>query len=201
MLLTLLYVVFAYLAEQNSKLVDLKLKKTLETQPQVANSLSSAAQKAVTDSSEQDVKVSFDSRFCLSTCVFWSLFVPRDGENDFLPNPSWQEMQGIFVAWHLRRLQCAGALFFCWLSNPFCWLGLMGVRPFHLFLHLDACNRHNSGRQKHHLQAGSAGAATWIRSAARAAPCVQCSAAGLREQPWAQRFASLHSQALSFPLH
>ncbi|XP_065595650.1 EH domain-binding protein 1 isoform X5 [Cyrtonyx montezumae] len=42
--------------EQNSKLVDLKLKKTLETQPQVANSLSSAAQKAVTDSSEQDVK-------------------------------------------------------------------------------------------------------------------------------------------------
>ncbi|NXJ04969.1 EHBP1 protein, partial [Odontophorus gujanensis] len=43
-------------AEQNSKLVDLKLKKTLETQPQVANSLSSAAQKAVTDSSEQDIK-------------------------------------------------------------------------------------------------------------------------------------------------
>ncbi|XP_052554937.1 EH domain-binding protein 1 isoform X4 [Tympanuchus pallidicinctus] len=43
-------------AEQNSKLVDLKLKKSLETQPQVANSLSSAAQKAVTDSSEQDVK-------------------------------------------------------------------------------------------------------------------------------------------------
>ncbi|XP_046795119.1 EH domain-binding protein 1 isoform X11 [Gallus gallus] len=42
--------------EQNSKLVDLKLKKTLETQPQVANSLSSTAQKAVTDSSEQDVK-------------------------------------------------------------------------------------------------------------------------------------------------
>ncbi|NWY08069.1 EHBP1 protein, partial [Nothoprocta ornata] len=43
-------------AEQNSKLVDLKLKKLLEAQPQVANSLSSAAQKAVTDSSEQDVK-------------------------------------------------------------------------------------------------------------------------------------------------
>ncbi|XP_071596230.1 EH domain-binding protein 1 isoform X13 [Heliangelus exortis] len=43
-------------AEQNSKLVDLKLKKLLETQPQVANSLSSAAQKAVTESSEQDVK-------------------------------------------------------------------------------------------------------------------------------------------------
>ncbi|NXC39349.1 EHBP1 protein, partial [Penelope pileata] len=42
--------------EQNSKLVDLKLKKTLEAQPQVANSLSGAAQKAVTDSSEQDVK-------------------------------------------------------------------------------------------------------------------------------------------------
>ncbi|XP_071596219.1 EH domain-binding protein 1 isoform X3 [Heliangelus exortis] len=42
--------------EQNSKLVDLKLKKLLETQPQVANSLSSAAQKAVTESSEQDVK-------------------------------------------------------------------------------------------------------------------------------------------------
>lgn len=36
--------------------MDLKLKKTLETQPQVANSLSSTAQKAVTDSSEQDVK-------------------------------------------------------------------------------------------------------------------------------------------------
>uniref|UniRef100_A0A8C8R531 EH domain binding protein 1 n=1 Tax=Pelusios castaneus TaxID=367368 RepID=A0A8C8R531_9SAUR len=43
-------------AEQNSKLVDLKLKKLLEVQPQVANSLSSAAQKAVTDSSEQDIK-------------------------------------------------------------------------------------------------------------------------------------------------
>ncbi|KAM9382274.1 EH domain-binding protein 1 isoform 4-T4 [Phaethornis superciliosus] len=43
-------------AEQNSKLVDLKLKKLLETQPQVANSLSSAAQKAVTESSEQDIK-------------------------------------------------------------------------------------------------------------------------------------------------
>ncbi|XP_067421332.1 EH domain-binding protein 1 isoform X8 [Emydura macquarii macquarii] len=42
--------------EKNSKLVDLKLKKLLEAQPQVANSLSSAAQKAVTDSSEQDVK-------------------------------------------------------------------------------------------------------------------------------------------------
>lgn len=58
--LTVLYVVFAYLAEQNSKLVDLKLKKLLEAQPQVANSFSSAAQKAVTDSSEQDIKVSFD---------------------------------------------------------------------------------------------------------------------------------------------
>lgn len=43
-------------AEQNSKLVDLKLKKLLEAQPQVANSLSSAAQKAVTDNSEQDIK-------------------------------------------------------------------------------------------------------------------------------------------------
>nr|XP_047904358.1 EH domain-binding protein 1 isoform X14 [Anser cygnoides] len=42
--------------EQNSKLVDLKLKKLLEAQPQVANSFSSAAQKAVTDSSEQDIK-------------------------------------------------------------------------------------------------------------------------------------------------
>ncbi|XP_062427424.1 EH domain-binding protein 1 isoform X3 [Rhea pennata] len=43
-------------AEQNSKLVDLKPKKLLEAQPQVANSFSSAAQKAVTDSSEQDIK-------------------------------------------------------------------------------------------------------------------------------------------------
>lgn len=42
--------------EQNSKLVDLKLKKLLEAQPQVANSLSGAAQKAVTDTSEQGVK-------------------------------------------------------------------------------------------------------------------------------------------------
>ncbi|XP_062427426.1 EH domain-binding protein 1 isoform X5 [Rhea pennata] len=42
--------------EQNSKLVDLKPKKLLEAQPQVANSFSSAAQKAVTDSSEQDIK-------------------------------------------------------------------------------------------------------------------------------------------------
>ncbi|XP_056344835.1 EH domain-binding protein 1 isoform X7 [Oenanthe melanoleuca] len=44
------------MAEQNSKLVDSKLKKLLEAQPQVANSLSSAAQKTVTDSSEQDIK-------------------------------------------------------------------------------------------------------------------------------------------------
>uniref|UniRef100_A0A8C4WBV6 EH domain binding protein 1 n=1 Tax=Gopherus evgoodei TaxID=1825980 RepID=A0A8C4WBV6_9SAUR len=43
-------------AEQNSKLVDLKLRKLLEAQPQVANSLSSAAQKAVTECSEQDIK-------------------------------------------------------------------------------------------------------------------------------------------------
>ncbi|KAM9211807.1 EH domain-binding protein 1 [Dugong dugon] len=42
--------------EQNTKLVDLKLKKLLEAQPQVANSLSSAAQKAVAESSEQDIK-------------------------------------------------------------------------------------------------------------------------------------------------
>ncbi|XP_014444701.1 EH domain-binding protein 1 isoform X2 [Tupaia chinensis] len=42
--------------EQNSKLVDLKLKKLLEAQPQVANSLSSAAQKAVTEGTEQDIK-------------------------------------------------------------------------------------------------------------------------------------------------
>ncbi|XP_014745668.1 PREDICTED: EH domain-binding protein 1 isoform X5 [Sturnus vulgaris] len=42
--------------EQNSKLMDSKLKKLLEAQPQVANSLSSAAQKTVTDSSEQDIK-------------------------------------------------------------------------------------------------------------------------------------------------
>ncbi|XP_075392108.1 EH domain-binding protein 1 isoform X2 [Tenrec ecaudatus] len=42
--------------EQNTKLVDLKLKKLLEAQPQVANSLSSAAQKAATESSELDMK-------------------------------------------------------------------------------------------------------------------------------------------------
>uniref|UniRef100_A0A8C8YTQ7 EH domain binding protein 1 n=1 Tax=Prolemur simus TaxID=1328070 RepID=A0A8C8YTQ7_PROSS len=42
--------------EQNSKLVDLKLKKLLEAQPQVANSLPSAAQKAVTEISEQEIK-------------------------------------------------------------------------------------------------------------------------------------------------
>ncbi|KAF0879635.1 EH domain-binding protein 1 isoform X3 [Crocuta crocuta] len=42
--------------EQNTKLVDLKLKKLLEAQPQVANSLSSAAQKAITETSEQDIK-------------------------------------------------------------------------------------------------------------------------------------------------
>ncbi|XP_034364463.1 EH domain-binding protein 1 isoform X3 [Arvicanthis niloticus] len=42
--------------EQNSKLVDLRLKKLLEAQPQVANSLSSATQKAVTDTSEQGEK-------------------------------------------------------------------------------------------------------------------------------------------------
>ncbi|XP_070368851.1 EH domain-binding protein 1 isoform X11 [Equus asinus] len=42
--------------EQNTKLVDLKLKKLLEAQPQVGNSLSSSAQKAMTESSEQDSK-------------------------------------------------------------------------------------------------------------------------------------------------
>ncbi|XP_019490696.1 PREDICTED: EH domain-binding protein 1 isoform X5 [Hipposideros armiger] len=42
--------------EQNTKLVDLKLKKLLEVQPQVANSLFSASQKAITESSEQDIK-------------------------------------------------------------------------------------------------------------------------------------------------
>ncbi|XP_008571531.1 PREDICTED: EH domain-binding protein 1 [Galeopterus variegatus] len=42
--------------EQNSKLMDLKLKKLLEAQPQVANSLSSAIQKAVPESSDQDIK-------------------------------------------------------------------------------------------------------------------------------------------------
>lgn len=42
--------------EQNSKLVDLRLKKLLDAQPQVANSLSSAAQKAATDTSEQGEK-------------------------------------------------------------------------------------------------------------------------------------------------
>lgn len=42
--------------EQKTKLVDLKLKKLLEVQPQVANSLSNASQKVITESSEQDIK-------------------------------------------------------------------------------------------------------------------------------------------------
>ncbi|XP_070336244.1 EH domain-binding protein 1 isoform X6 [Odocoileus virginianus] len=42
--------------EQDTKLADLKLKKLLDTQPQVANSLSITAQKAVNESSEQDIK-------------------------------------------------------------------------------------------------------------------------------------------------
>ncbi|XP_053780158.1 EH domain-binding protein 1 isoform X6 [Desmodus rotundus] len=42
--------------EQNTKLVDLKLKKRLEVQPQVSNPLTGASQKAVTQSSEHDVK-------------------------------------------------------------------------------------------------------------------------------------------------
>ena len=49
--------VFACSTEQNSKLGDLKLKKLLEAQPQVANSLSSASQKAATDISEQKVSL------------------------------------------------------------------------------------------------------------------------------------------------
>ncbi|XP_049640678.1 EH domain-binding protein 1 isoform X1 [Suncus etruscus] len=44
------------ISEQNAKLVDLKLKKLLEVQPQVANSFSSAAQKAVAESSGYDSK-------------------------------------------------------------------------------------------------------------------------------------------------
>ncbi|XP_060640549.2 EH domain-binding protein 1 isoform X1 [Anolis sagrei] len=43
-------------AEQNSKLVDLKLKKLLEAQPQMANSVSSAAQKALDDRMVQELK-------------------------------------------------------------------------------------------------------------------------------------------------
>ncbi|XP_072491533.1 EH domain-binding protein 1 isoform X3 [Notamacropus eugenii] len=47
----------SFISEQNSKLVvDLKMKRPLEAQPQVANSLCSAAQKAVPDDSEQDGK-------------------------------------------------------------------------------------------------------------------------------------------------
>ncbi|XP_053522999.1 EH domain-binding protein 1 isoform X2 [Artibeus jamaicensis] len=42
--------------EQNTKLVDLKLKKLLEVQPQVSNSLAGASQKTITQSSEQDIK-------------------------------------------------------------------------------------------------------------------------------------------------
>ncbi|XP_037359314.1 EH domain-binding protein 1 [Talpa occidentalis] len=42
--------------EQNTKVVDLKLKKLLEAQPQVANTPSIAAQKAVAESSEEDFK-------------------------------------------------------------------------------------------------------------------------------------------------
>ncbi|XP_045683322.1 EH domain-binding protein 1 isoform X5 [Phyllostomus hastatus] len=42
--------------EQNTKLVDLKLKRLLEVQPQVSNSLTGASQKAVTQSPEQDIK-------------------------------------------------------------------------------------------------------------------------------------------------
>ncbi|XP_065746789.1 EH domain-binding protein 1 isoform X5 [Phocoena phocoena] len=42
--------------EQNTKLMDLKLKNLLDTQPQVANSPSSTAHKAITESSEQDIK-------------------------------------------------------------------------------------------------------------------------------------------------
>lgn len=52
-----------YLTEQNSKLMDLKLKKFLEAQPQVA--LSGASQKAVAESSEQDIKVN------LYLCNIW----------------------------------------------------------------------------------------------------------------------------------
>lgn len=45
------------ISEQKTKLVDLKLKKKLlEVHPQVANSLSSASQKVITESSEQDIK-------------------------------------------------------------------------------------------------------------------------------------------------
>ncbi|XP_007476831.1 EH domain-binding protein 1 isoform X9 [Monodelphis domestica] len=47
----------SFVSEQNSKLVvDLKVKKQLEAQPQVANSLCSTTQKAVTDDSEKDIK-------------------------------------------------------------------------------------------------------------------------------------------------
>lgn len=70
------FMVFACLTEQNSKLVDLKLKKLLEAQPQVANSLSSASQKAATDISEQKVSLalgSCPSCFSLENCCFMRL--------------------------------------------------------------------------------------------------------------------------------
>nr|XP_033792633.1 EH domain-binding protein 1 isoform X3 [Geotrypetes seraphini] len=47
---------FASTDGQNSKLLDLKLKRLLEAEPQVADSLSSAAQKAITDNLEQEIK-------------------------------------------------------------------------------------------------------------------------------------------------
>lgn len=65
--LLLSFIIFACLTEQNSKLVDLKLKKLLEAQPQVANSLSSDAQKAATDTSEQGVKVNLTNLTAVSS--------------------------------------------------------------------------------------------------------------------------------------
>ncbi|KAL8173289.1 UNVERIFIED_CONTAM: EH domain-binding protein 1 [Gekko kuhli] len=44
------------LTEQNSKLVDLKLKKLVDAQPQVANSLPGATPKSFTDGTEQEFK-------------------------------------------------------------------------------------------------------------------------------------------------
>lgn len=85
--LTCLFIVFAYLTEQNTKLVDLKLKKRLEVQPQVSNPLTGASQKAVTQSSEHDVKVNLTCFEYLTwyLCILF-LLAFHNPKINFLPN-------------------------------------------------------------------------------------------------------------------
>lgn len=76
-------------------------------------------------------------------------------------------MQRVFVAWRLCRLQCTGVLFFLLVKQHI----FVSFCVSMLVIGMTAAGRGITSKL------ASAGAATWIRSAAWAAPCMQRSAA------------------------